>query len=134
MVGRSGPKLTETPKEGTTPDGAAFGISMSGAGVGRLEAKNADMTSLANRLPRFGGRPVVDLTGISGRYDFELKFSREDLNGMVLTASGLPAPPATEFTTSIFSSIQRIGLRLDPQKPPLDSIVIDRAERVATEN
>jgi uncharacterized protein (TIGR03435 family) len=134
VVGKSGAKLTETPKEGTVPDGAAFGISMSGAGVGKLEAKHADMTSLANTLPRFVGRPVVDLTGISGRYDLDLDFSRDDVNGMVLTASGTPAPPATEFTTSIFSSIQRIGLRLDPQKLPLDSIVIDRAERVATEN
>lgn len=135
LVGKGGPKLTETPKEGTLPTGAAFGISMTGAGVGKLEAKHSDMTALANTLPRFVGRPVVDLTALTGRYDFDLEFSRDDVNGMALpTPSGAPAPAATEFATSIFASIQRVGLKLDAQKLPMDTIVVDRAEKIASEN
>src|SRR5215471_1736322 len=100
LVGKNASKLTETPKEGTVPEGAAYGVSMSGGGVGRLEAKHADMTSLAATLPRLVGRPVVNLTALTGRYDFDLEFSREDVNGMALpTAAGAPAPPASEFGT-----------------------------------
>jgi uncharacterized protein (TIGR03435 family) len=134
LVGKNGPKLTETPKEGTLPEGAAYGISMNG-GVGKLEAKHADMISLANTLPRLVGRPVVDLTGLTGRYDFDLEFSRDDVNGMALpTPSGAPAPPATEFGTSIFASVQRVGLKLESQRLPLDTIVVDKGEKIATEN
>jgi uncharacterized protein (TIGR03435 family) len=50
------------------------------------------------------------------------------------TPSGAPAPAATEFATSIFASIQRVGLKLDAQKLPMDTIVVDRAEKIASEN
>ena len=41
---------------------------------------------------------------------------------------------ATRFGASIFASIQRIGLKLDAQRLPLETIVVDRAEKTPTEN
>jgi uncharacterized protein (TIGR03435 family) len=135
IVGKSGPKLKESPTDPDAPQGAAFGTSMSGnTGVGKLEAKRSDMAALANTLTRFVGRPVVDLTGIQGRYDFELEFTREDLRGMVLGPDGSAAGPSSEFGVSIFTSLQRVGLKLEPQKLPLDTIVVDRAEKTPVEN
>jgi uncharacterized protein (TIGR03435 family) len=100
-----------------------------------MEVKHADMTALVNTLPRLVGRPVVDLTGLTGKYDFELEFSREDVSGSVMAGPSVGgAMPATEFGISIFTSIQRIGLRLNAQKLPLDTIVVDRAEKTAPEN
>lgn len=132
---KTGPKLKDAPPAPNPNAGAAFGISMSGVGVGRLEAKNANMTSLANTLPRFVGRPVVDLTGLAGRYDFELEFSPEDMKGMpVQQFPDAPPGSAAQFGMSIFSSIQRIGLRLESQKLPLDAVVVERAERTPVEN
>jgi uncharacterized protein (TIGR03435 family) len=84
------------------------------------------MTSLAGTLPRLVGRPVVDLTELPGRYDFDLEFSREDVNVI--------GPPESEFGTSIFASIQRIGLKLEPRKLPLDAIVVTGAEKTPLEN
>lgn len=130
IVGRNGPKLTESAK----PDpaaGARFGISMTNS-VGRLEGRNADMTALANTLPRFVGRPVVNQTELAGRYDFDLEFSPDDTKGMRID---LPADPKPiEFGASIFTSVQQFGLKLEGRKLPLDSITVERAERTPTEN
>jgi len=133
-IGKNGLKLKESSDEDQAAEGAAFGISMSGA-VGRLEAKHADMTSLANTLPRLVGRPVVDLTGLTRRYDFDLEFTREDLAGMAVPSiGGTVSPPSAEFGTSIFSSLQRLGLKVEPRKLPLDTIVVDRSEKAPAEN
>ena len=78
---------------------------------------------------------MVNLTALAGRYDFDLEFGREDVNGMAMVATaGGAAPPASEFGVSVFTSIQRIGLKLDPQRLPLDTIVVDRAEKTPSEN
>ncbi|MDR3698534.1 MAG: TIGR03435 family protein [Candidatus Sulfopaludibacter sp.] len=135
LLGNNGPKLKPSPEEPAGVEGAHFGMSMSGAGVGRMEVKRGDMTALANSLPRLVGRPVVNLTGLEGRYDFELEFSPEDVHGMLAppnSADGTPAAP--QPGASIFNSIQRIGLKLEAQKRPLDAIAVDRAEKTATGN
>ena len=131
LAGKSSAKLKPSPDEPGGPEGAAFGFSMSGTGVGRLEARHCDMTALSNTLPRLVGRPVVDRSGITGRYDFELEFSPEDISRM-----GVADTPstATEPATSIFTSIQQIGLKLEPRKLPLDTVVVDKAEKSAVEN
>jgi uncharacterized protein (TIGR03435 family) len=133
IVGRNGPKLTESPTDSEAQGGANFGISMSAAGVGLLACKRANMTSLANTLPRFVGRPVVDLTGLTARYDFDLEFSPDDTKGMRIDLPREGAP-AAEFGMSIFTSIQKVGLRLEGRKVPLDAIVVDRGERTPIEN
>jgi len=134
VVGKGGPKLKESSKEDAALEHAAFGMSMSATGVGRMEAKHADMTSLANTLPRLVGRPVVDLTGLAGRYDFELEFSPQDANASVVQAPPASGPAQAEVGASIFSSILRVGLRLESQKRPLDAMVVDSGEKTPTEN
>jgi uncharacterized protein (TIGR03435 family) len=135
LVGKNGPKLKESPSDPDAPAGASFGMSVSPAGVGRLEVKRGDMTALANTLPRLVGRPVVDMTGLTGRYDFDLEFSPQDANGIVMPGPAAGAAPAApEFGVSVFTSIQRVGLKLEPQKLPLDAIVVVRAEKTPTEN
>jgi uncharacterized protein (TIGR03435 family) len=135
LIGKNGPKLKPSPEEPEGVAGAHFGISMSGTGVGRMEVKHGDMAALANTLPRMVGRPVVDLTGLEGRYDFDLEFSPEDVHSMIVPANpGDAVPVASQPGASIFNSIQRIGLKLEAQKRPLDTIVVDRAEKTASEN
>ena len=134
VVGKSGPKLTESPKESDAQGGANYGISMDGKGVGKLQCKRANMTSLAATLPRFVGRPVVDQTGLTGRYDFDLEFSPDDMKGMRVEAPPPGSIPTAEFGMSIFTSIQKVGLKLEPQKLPLDTVVVDRGEKSPIEN
>jgi uncharacterized protein (TIGR03435 family) len=134
VVGKGGPKLKESPATSDPTAGGTFGISMTGPGVGRMEVRHADMQALANTLPRFVGRPVVNRTGLEGRYDFDLEFSPEDLRGMPAPPNQAGAVPAAELGVSIFTSIQRVGLKLESQKQPLNAIVVDKVEKVASEN
>jgi uncharacterized protein (TIGR03435 family) len=135
-VGKGGPKLKESvPEPGIEASGARFGMSMSPSGVGRLEAKSATMTALANTLSRMLGRPVVDMTALTARYDFDLEYSVEDSNAMrIAPPPGGALPTATEPGVSVFGSIQQFGLRLDARKVPLKAIVVDQAERTPSEN
>ncbi len=136
VVGKNGSKLKESPPEPAGESaGARFGMSMSPSGVGRLEVKNGNMTALANTLARLLGRPVVDLTALTGRYDFDLEYSSEDSNGMrMANPSGGSLPSAAEPGVSIFGSIQQVGLKLDAKKLPLKAIVVDGAEKTPTGN
>jgi uncharacterized protein (TIGR03435 family) len=75
-------------------------------------------------------RPVIDKTGITGLFDFHLEFAPleaipnipPDADPSTLSASG----PAGQ---SIFTAVQRLGLRLELAKGPRDYFVIDSVER-----
>jgi len=133
-AGKGGPKLKESPAMADPDAGGTFAISMGGAGVGRMEVRHADMAALANTLPRFVGRPVVNRTNLEGRYDFDLEFSPEDLRGMPGPPNQPGAVPTAELGVSIFTSLQRVGLKLESQKQMLDAIVVDKVEKVPSEN
>ena len=77
------------------------------------------MNLTADWLSRFdevGNRPVVDKTGLKSTYDFVL-------NGVSMQ------PTTDESVTSIFTALQeQLGLKLEPQKAPVEVLVIDHVE------
>jgi uncharacterized protein (TIGR03435 family) len=74
--------------------------------------------SLAERLSQFTDRPVVDMTGLQGKYNFTLVFTgRMD--------SAMP---------SMRDALDTYGLSLEPRKAPVELLVVDAAERVPSEN
>jgi uncharacterized protein (TIGR03435 family) len=94
------------------------------AGKGVLEGSDADAQTLVTALsmqPEVGGRLVVDKTGLTGKYDFTLKWTPDttqaaDSNG-------------TDTGPSLFTALQeQLGLRLESTKAPVDIIVIDHVE------
>ncbi len=68
-------------------------------------------------------RPVLDQTGITGRYDFKITFMPDDS----LFGGHGPAPPASDNPApNFFTAIQeQVGLKLDAVKAPTDVMVID---------
>jgi len=96
-------------------------------------ATSANMDIFAGRLARVMDRPVVDQTGLTGDFDFTLKYTMDippDLppdaqkNGQTIDTSG----------PTIFQAVrQQLGLRLEPRKGPAPIMVIDRIEK-PTEN
>jgi uncharacterized protein (TIGR03435 family) len=140
-VAKDGPKLKESaPGSGDDQGGAQVGMSASENGGERLEVKNGTMSTLANTLTGLLGRPVVDKTGLTGRYDFVLEFSRSETAGPKATGGYNeppplpPPPPGAEPGVSIYSSIQQLGLKLAGEKLPLKVLVIDGANRIPVEN
>ena len=140
-IGKAGPKLKEaTPESGDGQGGAQVGMSASENGGERLEIKGGGMSTLANTLTGLLGRPVVDQTGLTGRYDFTLEFSRYETADRNATGGFNeppplpPPPPGGEPGVSIYSSIQQLGLKLAPQRLPRNVLVVDSVERTPIEN
>lgn len=83
------------------------------------------MVSLAQVLTNFAGRPVKDMTGLSGKYDFSLQKS-------ALPEQAQLAAPDSEAGVSIFTSLQeQLGLSLEAMKGSVEILVIDHLERPA---
>jgi uncharacterized protein (TIGR03435 family) len=87
-------------------------------------AHGMTMEGLAGeRLPRMAGRPVIDKSGLTGMFDFQLEFALETREFQ--TREGDP-PSAPD----IFAALQQqLGLKLEPAKGSVDLLVIDHAER-----
>ena len=100
-----------------------------------MRARGQTISSLAMLLTQFTGRPVVDKTGLTGNYDFELAIDLRTLlqvasstgvsvPGMEAALAKLPEGP------SLMTQLQEeLGLKLDSQRGPGDVLVIDSAER-----
>lgn len=111
-----------------------------------LEAAKMTMAGLADLATRFAGRPVVDMTELKGEYQVSLDLSMDDLRnvaraaGMVMPGGPAPAGAAGIVDASdpsgstIFTSIQQMGLKLEARKAPLPFIVVDHFEKLPTEN
>jgi uncharacterized protein (TIGR03435 family) len=82
---------------------------------------NVSMADLAPMLQFNLDRPVVDQTGIKGRYDFTMKWTVDQER-----ATEPDAPPV------LFTAIQeQIGLKLEATKAPADVLVVDAIQRPA---
>jgi uncharacterized protein (TIGR03435 family) len=112
-VVKSGPKLKR---------GDLNGRAGLGGGPGNLGATNANMADLAELLGHgFLDRPVVDQTGLAGKFDFRLTWTPDEMQSATQSAD---APPG------LFTAIQeQLGLKLVSTKAAVDVIVIDRVER-----
>jgi len=115
VIAKGGPKLVKT--DVSRPE-------LSG-GRGRISIKGGDdaLAVLAFELSWRLGRPVIDQTGLRGRYELTLNWTEDD------GPSPAPASDASN-APSLFTAIQeQLGLRLDPTKGPTPVLIIDHAEK-----
>lgn len=121
---KSGPKL----KESTVPaDVPAALISTVYPQRILLPARNATMAEFVSMMQRaILDRPVVDRTGLSGRYDFDLEWAPDETQ-----FGGDVSPASSEATAApLFSAIQQqLGLRFEATRGTVEALVIDGAER-----
>ncbi len=159
IVGKSGLKMKETapPPEGV--GNTAVNVSASGAQQGvtinlgdgavfsfgdeKIQGTRLTMVNTADLLARFMDRPVVDLTELKGRYDFTLPLSPEDYRAMRIRSAlsaGITLPPQAlrlldeASGDSLYAAIEKLGLKLEARKQPLDVLVVDHMERTPSEN
>jgi uncharacterized protein (TIGR03435 family) len=111
-----------------------------------MEAAKMTMAGLADAATSFVGRPVIDMTELKGNYQVTLDLSMDDLKN-VARAAGMTIPggpggdggkglvdASDPSGSTIFASIQQMGLKLESRKAPLPFIVIDHLENSPTEN
>jgi bla regulator protein BlaR1 len=140
VVAKGGPKLKEAaaPTASATSGGPPRrGMMM---GIGTLEANGAQIDMLAHALSGQVGRTVIDKTGLTGNYDFNLHFTPEQMPprmgpgpgpGPDGGRPGADAPPPPDVTgPDIFTAVQeQLGLKLESEKGPVDVIVIDHIDK-----
>jgi uncharacterized protein (TIGR03435 family) len=129
----------------------------------RIEASSLTMPGFADMLTRTmqmgggGGRQVVDMTGLKGSYQVTLNISLADLlasakaQGIDIPAprpAGQPAnAPASSTASSVipeasepsgvstmYQSVEALGLKLEPRKAVIEQLVVDHIEKAPTEN
>lgn len=142
VVAKNGPKLTpskqqpdSSPEEPGAQPRMRRGIMMNGRG--ELQGTDASMSFLADALTRereTGGRIVIDKTGLTGNYDWTLHWTPESPapifkgadNGA--TPEGAPTPDTSGPT--LFTALEeQLGLKLEPQKGNVETLVIDSVEQ-----
>jgi uncharacterized protein (TIGR03435 family) len=125
VTAKGGPKLTPSTKEEQGNNTAAIGIAS-----GEMKVINATMSESASLMQRYVrlDRPIVDHTGIAGKYDFKLNWTPD-----FSQFDGNPPPgPAKsdENAPSLYTAMQeQLGLKLEAAREPADVLVIDHVER-----
>jgi uncharacterized protein (TIGR03435 family) len=125
----------------------------------RLEASKVSMAGLAELLTGMTDRPVVDMTGLAGDFQVALDASPEALFGGFAKAQGLPfgqggpggrggfgggrgggqSQGQTDGASDpsgnlVAASVEKLGLKLEARKAPVETIVVDHLEKTPTEN
>jgi uncharacterized protein (TIGR03435 family) len=125
VVGPNGHKLT---KNDANPNGLPGLIFR---GLGNLPVSNATMADFAGVLQSaVMDRPVVDKTGLTGRWDFAIRWTPDESQ---FGGLGVRVPAPTNDANAppgIFTAFtEQLGLKLDPTRAPVDVLVIDKVEK-----
>jgi uncharacterized protein (TIGR03435 family) len=122
-VAKTGSKMTKSINQDEL---AGLGLRGLGSAVGR----SANMENFRNFMQGFVlDRPVLDQTGLEGRYDFQLDWTPDDFQ---FPGLGVKVPPAGDNAPhpDLFTAIQQqMGLKLEAVRAQADVMVVDRLEK-----
>jgi bla regulator protein blaR1 len=144
VIAKNGPKIQQAQPGDTYPngikgpDGRPAGPHKFDFGSDGVIVQALPMSFVANNLAMHLSQPVVDRTGLTGDYDFTLRFSprsettvhNNEQTGAKETT--MPVASISEHNAALLSAIEeQLGLKLESQTIPLPVLVIDRAEKPA---
>lgn len=177
VVSTKGPKLRDAPVTDPSAQPFSGGTGLAGMKLGRdgcpeardrsaagpvnsvvmtphgecMISNGQTMDGLAMQLSNRFDRPVIDQTGLTGRYDLRLRYDPASMpggrGGLGMTKSagdGLESGPGsgdsanrggpdTEAAPSIFNALQeQLGLKLEAKKGPVAVLVIDHLEKLTS--
>ena len=91
--------------------------------VGRIQFGGRPMTMLTDALTAITQRRVVDRTGLTGNWEFDISFNPP------APPPGIEAPPPNPDAASLFTVLQeQLGLKLESARLPMPVMVVDRVE------
>jgi uncharacterized protein (TIGR03435 family) len=148
----SGPIRMRMDAEGypVPPPGRTVMMFMNGRG--RYQAVQQPIDNLVSMISNQLGKPVIDATGLKGKYDFTLSFAMTLGMAPAGAMIGPPPPPGggggggggpepagggpdVDSGPALPGALQQqLGLKLESKKGMVDIVVVDRAEKVPTEN
>jgi uncharacterized protein (TIGR03435 family) len=125
-VAKGGPKLTATSDREGNPGNFLF------AGLGKLHTSNMSMKEFCHGMQEaVMDKPVVDQTGLTGRYDFNLNWT-PDQSQFASFGAHIPPPNPDDPNAppSLYTALQeQLGLKMDVTKANVDVMVIDHIDK-----
>jgi uncharacterized protein (TIGR03435 family) len=108
----------------------------------RMEGRKLTMEVFASLLGNMTDRPVLDRTGLAGRYDFDVEFGEEDYDALTIRAGMSIGEAASQRDLQQLAStgdplpkaLRRLGLDLKPARGRVDVVVVDEIRKDVTEN
>jgi uncharacterized protein (TIGR03435 family) len=104
--------------------------SLTTANAANMSGRKATMEQLAQALASRLAEPVVDSTGLKGKYDFTLAYAF----GAPPADPDAVVPVASTPQPTLFQALKKLGLTLESKKVSFEVLVIDHVEKVPTEN
>ena len=141
-IGKGGPKLklaTEQNKTASLIDPDAHRAPMvtfttkPGDESEVVKLNGMTMSAFADFLSRILGSPIIDLTGLSDKFDITLSLSMGVFGVQGANADGFTAESDSTMA-SLFTAVHDLGLKLDSTKVPTRFIVVEKALKIPTEN
>lgn len=125
VVAKNGPKISKSEGDPNAPPSLLF------RGLGVLPARNASMEEFAQVMQMAVlPRPVVDETGLKGKYDFMLQWTPDETQFASLGGVPRNLPEKADAPPDLFTAIQQqLGLKLEATKAMVDVLVIDKVEK-----
>lgn len=115
-VAKGGPKIAKSQGD---PNGLPRQNSHMNAGQRDIKFTNNTMREFALAMQFYMSEPVVDRTGLTGRWDFELKWTTDETRA-----------PVENAAPGVFTAVQeQLGLKLEAGKTPTDVLVVDTVQR-----
>jgi uncharacterized protein (TIGR03435 family) len=127
---RRSPDILMSPTDGTAQVPRSTGQRSTGGGAATdlLPGRNASMGELAARLAALTGRPVVDQTGLTGRFTFDIQY--EQVRDTIPGRQGFGRPLNSDSSASLYKALEeQLGLKLEATKTPTEVLVIERLEK-----
>ena len=126
-IAKTGSKLITSQDDPKGIPSWGFGRSPSGT---TITFRNAPLSQVTAVLQNSMDKPVVDQSGLPGRYDFTVTFTPDPAQAALI---GGPPPPAADnpdAAPDLFTAFQQqLGLKLESIKAPVDVMVIDKVEK-----
>ena len=105
----------------------------------------ADMLTRMTQIGGSSGKQVVDMTGLKGNYQVGIELSIVELMNMARAQGmnfpgGGAAPQSNEASdpggggSSVYQSVEKLGLKLEPRRAPVDQVIVESVEKTPTEN
>jgi uncharacterized protein (TIGR03435 family) len=95
----------------------------------RLKSQQEPISAFAGMLRRPDDLPIIDKTGLTGKYDFTFEYTRALPNSRPNGATDPPLVP------DLFTALERqLGLQLVHKKLPFDVVIVDSVDRLPSEN
>ena len=145
-------KISQDGKGGIVMQGGGVGTTRASVGPAgmHMEMSKVDMVNLVDTLSQLVDKPVIDMTELKGTYQFAMDLPMEEMlvlaqrqvaqlglqipMGAPVAVPGASPDAATPGGSAVFNAVEKLGLKLDSRKAPVDVIVVDHLEKTPTEN